>query len=118
MNGDKKMGGGNTAGRNTARMGRFSTHETTRLWILAETNFRIATSPPFWPSFQEVNPPTMLPEIAHKARNQGLPLCETSHNSSKSVLPGIGNGKGEESTIATANSPSGPSCRSHTGTGV
>ena len=47
--------------------------------------------------------------------SHGLPLCATSHSNSRSVLPGIGKGIGEESTTATKKSPSAPRCVSQCG---
>ena len=108
MNGESGMGGGSKAGRKTARTGWLPTHALTRFSMRAEIQRFMAASPPFLPSCQVVYPPMMLPATALKVSSQGFPLCETSRSRSRSVLPGMGRGTMEESTMATANRPSGP----------
>jgi len=60
----------------------------------------------------------MLPATAHDVSIQGFPPCATSHNNSRSVLPGSGSGMTEESITETENSPSAPICVSQCGMGA
>jgi hypothetical protein len=53
--------------------------------------------------------------MALGAKIQGLPWCATNQSNNKSVLPGNGKGITDESTTATANSPSDPRCVSQCG---
>jgi hypothetical protein len=49
------------------------------------------------------------------ASSHGSPLCATSPNNNRSVLPGRGRGITEESTTETEKSPRAPSCVSQCG---
>src|ERR1700733_14830395 len=53
--------------------------------------------------------------MAMDVSSQRFPLCATSHNNSRSVLPGRGRGITEESITATENNPMAPRCVSQCG---
>ncbi len=58
-----------------------------------------------------VYPPNRLPEIAIAPSSHGFPLCATNQSKSRSVQPGSGKGIMDESTTATAKSPSTPDAK-------